>query len=70
MPAAVVPRGASHAPLSHDSVLTAEQFDLMLAKAIAIFEADTAHLDRDDRKAKFKPTEAHTRECSCVGHGM
>ena len=53
----VVPRGASHAPLSHDSALSAEQFDLMLSKAIAIFESDTAHLDRDERKAKFKPTE-------------
>jgi hypothetical protein len=29
----------------------------MLSKAIAIFESDTAHLDRDERKAKFKPTE-------------
>lgn len=60
-PPCVVPRGASHAPLSHDSPLTAEQFDLMLAKAIAIFEGDTAHLDRDERKAKFKPTEAVIR---------
>jgi hypothetical protein len=64
-PSVVVPRGASHAPLNHESILTAEQFDLMLSKAISIFEGDTAHLDRDDRKAKFKPTEARACGLPC-----
>lgn len=49
--------GKTQAVLNHDLPLTAGQFDLMLKKAINIFESDTAHLDRDELKAKCRPAE-------------
>jgi hypothetical protein len=56
-PEAYVPKGAKFATMLHDSPLTAQQFDKMLLKAIKVYEEDTAHLDRDDLRAKFKPKE-------------
>lgn len=56
-PEAVVPRGSPHAPMQHDTPLSGSQFHIMLNKAIRIYEDQTLHLERDEAKTKFKPTE-------------
>lgn len=47
----------AHAVLNHDSALTAAQFDMMLEKAISIYEDETGHIERDELKIKSRPTE-------------
>jgi hypothetical protein len=54
---AIVPKGAAFAPLQYNAPLTAKQFDMMLQKAIKVFEYDTSDLERPDLKAKCKPKE-------------
>jgi hypothetical protein len=56
-PETLVPRGFAHALLQYDTRLSALQFELMLTKAITIFEGETAHLTREDQKIKAKPQE-------------
>lgn len=56
-PESFVPKGCSHGLLQYDTKLTACQFQLMLSKAIHIFEEETAYVDRDDLKARAKPKE-------------
>ena len=56
-PDTIVPKGCSHALLQYDAKLTTKQFELMLAKAIHLFEDQVSHLNRDDLKAKAKPKE-------------
>jgi hypothetical protein len=58
-PETYVPKNAKFAVMVHDAPLSAEQFDMMLSKAICTFEHDTAHLDRDELKAKSRPKEEH-----------
>lgn len=53
----VIPKGASSAPLRYNTPLTARQFELLLAKAVKVFEDNTAHLDRDDLKMRERPKE-------------
>jgi hypothetical protein len=56
-PDALVPKGASYENLHYDTKLTSRQFELMLGKAIAIFEDDISTLERDDQKVRAKPKE-------------
>ncbi len=48
--------GYSKLPLYHDTPLTVEQFDLMIQKAVRVFEDDTAHLEREDSRLRFRPS--------------
>jgi hypothetical protein len=43
--------------LNHDSPLSSVQFDMMLEKAISIYEEETGHIERDELKIKSRPTE-------------
>ena len=56
-PESFVPKGQSHAVLNHDTALTSTQFDLMINKAIKVFEADTAHMERVEDKARNRPKD-------------
>jgi hypothetical protein len=56
-PESFLPKGVKYAAMDHDAALSPHQFDLMLIKGIKIFELETAHLDRDDLKAKCRPKE-------------
>lgn len=51
----LVPKGMASHPMNYNAPLTAPQFNMMLEKAVKIFEAETNHLERDDLKVKCKP---------------
>jgi hypothetical protein len=53
----ILPANISSTPLMYDTPLTSSQFERLIAKGIAIFEGSTNHLDREELKVKFKPTE-------------
>ena len=53
----LVPKGRSFEVLSYDSPLSAHQFELMLKKAISVYEAETGHLERDEHKVRLRPNE-------------
>ena len=51
------PQSKAHEVLNHDSPLSASQFDMMIEKAISIYEDETGHIDRDELKVKSRPSE-------------
>ena len=55
--AAAAPQSRAHEVLNHDSPLSSVQFDMMLEKAISIYEEETGHIERDELKIKLRPTE-------------
>ena len=46
---------------NYDSPLTAQQFEMMIKKAITVYEAETGHLERDEHKVKLRPSEENRR---------
>lgn len=52
-----IPEGAKCAVLHHDTPLSPKQFEMLLAKAVAIHEAHLAITSRADAKSKLKPSE-------------
>jgi hypothetical protein len=60
-----VPKGRASEVFNYDSPLSATQFELMIKKAISVYEAETGHLERDEHKVKLRPSE----ETSPVWHG-
>jgi hypothetical protein len=55
--AAVAPRGRAFELFNYDSPLSPHHFELMLQKAILVYESETSHLERDEHKAKLRPSE-------------
>jgi hypothetical protein len=55
--AASLPKDKAYAVIDHDLPLSPTQFDMMLKKAISIFEGATSHIERDELKVKQRPTE-------------
>jgi hypothetical protein len=55
-----VPKGRSFELFNYDSPLSAQQFELMLKKAISVYEAETGHLERDEHKVKLRPSEENS----------
>ena len=53
-----VPKGRASEVFHYDSPLSAIQFELMIKKAISVYESETGHLERDEHKAKLRPSEA------------
>ena len=60
-----VPKGLSYEVMSHDSPLTAAQFDMMLKKAIMVYESETGHLERDEHKVRLRPSEERMPFTAC-----
>ena len=52
-----VPKGRAFEVFNYDSPLSTHQFELMIKKAISVYEAETGHLERDEHKVKLRPSE-------------
>ena len=51
------PKGKAHSVINRDTPLSPSQSDMMLQKAIRIFEGATNHIERDELKMKHRPSE-------------